>query len=132
MQKIAKDAQVYTLGGRWVGGTLTNALESGQAEKLGYRLPDCLFVVDTLRHAPALREAKRMGIPTIGVVDSDCDPTQVTYAIPGNDDGAHALNLYFQLMRLAVQEGRAVASKRNIHSRNWRERDDSNFSRGAT
>lgn len=103
---IAARAGVYFLEGRWVGGTLTNAIHSGQAAKFDYRLPDCIFVIDMHRNAPALNEAECAGIPTVGIADSDCDPGRLTYPIPGNDDGVYAINLYCQLMRLAILEGR--------------------------
>lgn len=105
--KQASRAGAYTIDGkRWIGGTLTNPIESGQAGRFNYRLPDCVFVVDTQRHLPALKEARLSGIPTIGVVDSDCNPQLVTYPIPGNDDGAHAIYLYCHLMRRAMLAGR--------------------------
>ena len=107
VRKQAVKAGAYTIDStRWIGGTLTNAIESGQAERFDYRLPDCLFVIDTRRHLPALREARLCGIPTVGIVDSDCDPGGVTYPIPGNDDGAHAIFLYCSLMRRAILSGR--------------------------
>lgn len=106
----AKQAGAFTIAGRWIGGTLTNPIESGQGAKFGYRLPDCLFVVDCLRHTPALREAAKLEIPTIGIIDSDCDPNAVTYPIPGNDDGAHAVYLYCHLMKRAILAGRSKRS----------------------
>ncbi len=107
VRKQAEKAGAYTIDGqRWIGGTLTNSIESGQARKFNYKLPDCVFVIDTQRHMPALKEARLSGIPTVGIVDSDCDPNLVTYPIPGNDDGAHAIYLYCHLMRRAILSGR--------------------------
>lgn len=107
VSKQANKAGAYTMEGkRWIGGTLTNSIESGQARKFNYRLPDCVFVIDTQRHMPALKEARLSGIPTIGIIDSDCNPDMVTYPIPGNDDGAHAIYLYCHLMRRAILAGR--------------------------
>lgn len=107
VRRQAARAGAYTIDGhRWIGGTLTNPIESRQAEKFQYRLPDCVFVIDTNRHQPALREARQCGIPTVGIVDSDCDPSLVSYPIPGNDDGAHAIYLYCHLMRRAILTGR--------------------------
>jgi small subunit ribosomal protein S2 len=108
--RAAARAGAYTIDGRWIGGTLTNAVESGQARKFDYRLPDCVFVIDMLRHAPALHEARTVGIPVVGIADSDCNPDLLTYPIPGNDDGVYAINLYCHLMRLAIADGRRRAS----------------------
>lgn len=103
----AKKAGAFTIGGaRWIGGTLTNPIKSNQAQRFNYRVPDCVFIVDCNRHKPALREARSCGIPTIGIVDSDCDPSMVTYPIPGNDDGALAVYLYCSLMKHAILDGR--------------------------
>lgn len=107
VERQAKKAGAFTIqGARWIGGTLTNPIKSNQAARFDYRVPDCVFVVDTQRHLPALKEARLCGIPTVGIVDSDCDPSMVTYPIPGNDDGAHAIYLYCSLMRIAILDGR--------------------------
>lgn len=106
---IASKAGAYSVEGRWIGGTLTNTVESGQAARFDYKLPDCVFVVDMLRHRPAINEARTVGVPIVGVADTDCNPDLLTYPIPGNDDGVHAINLYCQLMRMAIQEGRRRA-----------------------
>ncbi|PXF45940.1 30S ribosomal protein S2 [Gracilariopsis chorda] len=108
VEKQARKAGAYTIdGARWIGGTLTNPIKSNQAQRFNYRIPDCVFVVDTIRHMPALREARLCGIPTIGIVDSDCDPQFLTYPIPGNDDAALAIYLYCSLMKHALLDGRA-------------------------
>jgi small subunit ribosomal protein S2 len=108
--KLAERAGSYSIEGRWIGGTLTNALASGQAPKFDYRIPDCVFVIDMLRNAPALNEARNVGIPIVGVADTDCNPDLLTYPIPGNDDGLYAINIYCSLMRLAILDGRRRAS----------------------
>lgn len=114
LEKEACKAGAYTIdGARWIGGTLTNPIKSNQAERFKYRIPDCLFVVDTNRHMPALREAHVVGIPTIGIADSDCDPRLLTYPIPGNDDNALAIYLYCSLMKYAILDGRARGRKLN-------------------
>ncbi|CAN8076636.1 unnamed protein product [Agarophyton chilense] len=114
VEKQAKKAGAFTIGGaRWTGGTLTNPIMSNQAERFDYRIPDCVFILDTIRHLPALKEAKLCGIPTMGVADSDCDPELLTYPIPGNDDAAHAIYLYCSLMRLAILDGRARGRRLN-------------------
>lgn len=114
VEKQAQKAGAFTIdGARWIGGTLTNPIKSNQAQRFNYRVPDCVFVVDTRRHLPAIKEAKLCGIPTIGIVDSDGDPSNLTYPIPGNDDAAYAIYLYCSFMRHAMLEGRNRGRKLN-------------------
>lgn len=114
IEKEARKAGAYTIdGARWIGGTLTNPIKSNQVQRFNYRIPDCVFVVDVLRHIPALNEARLVGIPTIGIVDSDCDPRLLTYPIPGNDDSALAIYLYCSLMKYAILDGRARGRRLN-------------------
>ena len=54
----------------------------------------------------AIRDAAKMSIPTVGIVDSDCDPNMITFPIPGNDDSLESLQLYLQLFRQAVLLGK--------------------------
>ena len=68
--------------------------------------PSVLFVIDTKREHIAVREAKRLGIPCIGVVDTNCDPDEVDVPIPGNDDAIRAVQLYSQVIADAVLEGK--------------------------
>ena len=68
--------------------------------------PDVLFVIDTKREHIAVKEAKRLGIPCIGIVDTNCDPDEVDVPIPGNDDAIRAVQLYTQVLADAVIEGR--------------------------
>ncbi|GAB0495980.1 hypothetical protein MMPV_007290 [Pyropia vietnamensis] len=95
---------------RWVGGTLTNPLASGQAARLGYVAPGALLVFDVRGNGAALREAAAVGLPTVGVVDTDCDPSGVLYPVPGNAEGAHALSLYAELAAAALREGAEKAA----------------------
>ena len=67
--------------------------------------PDLMFVIDTNKEAIAIQEAKRLGIPVVAVVDSNCDPDQVDYPIPGNDDAARAIALYCDLIAKAAIDG---------------------------
>jgi small subunit ribosomal protein S2 len=73
-------------------------------------LPDALFVIDTGHEDIAVAEAKKLGIPVIGVVDTNNDPDVVDYVIPGNDDAIRAVQLYVQGASAAVLEGRAAAA----------------------
>ena len=68
--------------------------------------PVAVFIVDLRRESIALNEAKKLGIPVIAVVDSNCDPRGVDFVIPGNDDSAHAIELYAQVVAAASIEGR--------------------------
>jgi len=70
------------------------------------RLPDALFIVDVGHEAIAVSEAAKLGIPVIGVVDTNNSPLGVNYTIPGNDDAMRAVGLYAQLMADAVLEGK--------------------------
>jgi small subunit ribosomal protein S2 len=72
------------------------------------RLPDVVFVVDTRKEKIAVDEARKLKIPVIGVVDTNCDPTEVDYAIPGNDDALRAIRLFASRIADAVKSGRAL------------------------
>ena len=68
-------------------------------------LPNLLFVIDTNKEANAIKEARRLGIPVIAIIDSNSDPDTVDYPIPGNDDAARALELYTSLVSRAAIDG---------------------------
>jgi small subunit ribosomal protein S2 len=72
-------------------------------------LPDAIFVIDVGFHKIAVAEAKKLGIPLVGVVDSNHNPEGIDYIIPGNDDSAKAVQLYAQGIADAILEGRANA-----------------------
>jgi small subunit ribosomal protein S2 len=72
------------------------------------RLPDALFVVDTRKEKIAVDEARKLKIPVIGVVDTNCDPDEVDYVIPGNDDALRAIRLFASKIADAVSSGRGV------------------------
>ena len=72
-------------------------------------LPDAIFVIDVGFHKIAVSEAKKLGIPLIGVVDSNHSPEGIDYVIPGNDDSAKAVTLYARGIADAILEGRANA-----------------------
>ncbi len=65
-------------------------------------LPGIIFVIDTRKEAIAVAEAKRLGIPVVAVVDTNCDPTDITYPIPGNDDAIRAISLFVEIIANAV------------------------------
>jgi len=68
-------------------------------------VPDLLFVIDTNKEAIAIEEAKRLGIPVAAIVDSNCDPDDITYVVPGNDDAGRAITLYCDLIARAAIDG---------------------------
>ena len=142
----AKRCDMYYMGNRWLGGTLTNfktirtrierLAKLNQMEKTGEfdllpkkevmklkaerdkleenlggikemrNLPGALFVVDPKKEYIAVREARSLGIPVVGLVDTNCDPDAVDYVIPGNDDAIRAVKLIAGAMADAVIEAR--------------------------
>ena len=75
------------------------------------RLPDALFVIDVNCESIAVQEAKRLGIPIIAVVDSNCNPIDIDFVIPGNDDSIRAIQLYTSRVANACLEGDAIRSR---------------------
>ncbi len=68
-------------------------------------VPDIMFVIDTNKESIAIKEARKLGIPIVAIIDTNCDPDQITYPIPGNDDAGRAVNLYCDLIARAVIDG---------------------------
>ena len=77
-------------------------------------LPDALFVIDVSHEDIAVKEARKLGIPVIAIVDTNCSPDDIEYMIPGNDDAIRSIRLYTQLAAEAVLEGRASAPQVEI------------------
>ena len=77
-------------------------------------LPDLLFVIDSNKEAIAVEEARKLGIPVVAVVDTNCDPDKVDYVIPGNDDALRAIRLFTNKISDAVVEGRQLASEQDF------------------
>ena len=92
---------------------LRRELEKLQRDLTGIRdmagLPDAVFVVDTKREAIAVKEARRLGIPLIGLVDTNADPDEVDYVIPGNDDAIRSVSLICRVIADAALDGRRAA-----------------------
>jgi small subunit ribosomal protein S2 len=78
------------------------------------RLPDAIFVVDSSNEAIAVKEARKLGIPVVAVVDTNCDPTVVDYVIPGNDDALRAIRLFTSKIADSVAEGAAAANDKQF------------------
>ena len=91
------------------------------------RLPDALFVVDTRKEKIAVDEARKLKIPVIGVVDTNCDPDEVDYVIPGNDDALRAIRLFASRIADAVVSGRGV--RESAHADDGAEGDDASSRR---
>lgn len=76
-------------------------------------LPDALFVVDVGYHKIAVTEAAKLGIPVVGVVDTNHSPEGISYVIPGNDDSGKAIRLYARGAADAILDGAAARSRRS-------------------
>jgi small subunit ribosomal protein S2 len=77
-------------------------------------LPDVVFVIDSNKEAIAVKEARRLGIPVVAIVDTNCDPDEVDYVIPGNDDALRAIRLFTSKIADSVIEGRALATEQDF------------------
>ncbi len=74
------------------------------------RLPDALFVIDSNKEQIAVKEARKLGIPVVAVVDTNCDPSEVDYIIPGNDDALRAIRLFASKIADSIIEGAQFAN----------------------
>ena len=81
-----------------------------------HRLPAALYVVDTVREHIAVAEAQKLGIPVIALLDTNCDPDQVEYSIPGNDDAIKAIRLITGLIADAVNSGQELRAAKSKES----------------
>jgi small subunit ribosomal protein S2 len=79
-------------------------------------LPDALVVVDSHKEEIAVREARKLGIPVVAVVDTNCDPDLVDYVIPGNDDALRAIRLFTSRLADAILEGRQAVIERQLEA----------------
>lgn len=106
VEDTAEACNEYSQTRRWIRGFFTN---SDASESFG-RLPDlCIFINtlnDVLSPHPAIKESAKMLIPTIGIVDSNCNPNLITYPVPGNDDSIVSAELYCKLLKEAIVRGK--------------------------
>ena len=79
-------------------------------------VPDAVFVIDTRKEAIAVKEARKLKVPVIGIVDTNCDPDEVDYVIPGNDDALRAIKLFAGRMADAILAGRGLREARAAES----------------
>src|SRR5512145_2617258 len=86
------------------------------------RLPDAVFVVDTRKEKIAVDEARKLKIPVIGIVDTNCDPDEVDFVIPGNDDALRAIRLFASKIAEAVAAGRDM--KQSVDAESARDSSD--------
>jgi len=85
------------------------------------RLPDALFVIDSDNESIAVKEASRLGIPVVAVVDTNCDPDEITYLIPGNDDALRSVKLFTATVADSIAAGRAIWETKLAEERKARE-----------
>jgi small subunit ribosomal protein S2 len=78
------------------------------------KLPDAVFVIDSNKEQIAVREARKLGIPVVAVVDTNCDPTEVDYVIPGNDDALRAIRLFATKIADSVIEGSQLLNDKQV------------------
>ena len=95
------------------------------------RLPDALFVVDTRKEKIAVDEARKLKIPVIGVVDTNCDPDEVDFVIPGNDDALRAIRLFASKIADAITSGRGIRESAQAEETAEAENDDRRRARPA-
>ncbi len=78
------------------------------------QLPSAVFVIDPKKERIAVQEARRLGIPVVAIVDTNCDPDEIDYPIPGNDDAIRAIRLITSRLADAILDGRGVAAKTGV------------------
>jgi small subunit ribosomal protein S2 len=78
------------------------------------KVPDAVFVIDTKKESIAVTEARKLGLPVVAVVDTNCDPDEVDFVIPGNDDAIRSSDIMCRVIAEAVNEGRYIAQKKGV------------------
>jgi small subunit ribosomal protein S2 len=115
--QLAEDEQILREGGTPKFKKKERLMMSRELDKLlfslsgireMYRVPDLVFVIDIKREDIAVNEANRLDIPVIALVDTNCDPADVTFPVPSNDDGSRALRLFAAAVSDAVNEGKKL------------------------
>lgn len=113
VEQTAIDCEEYAHTRSWRSGLFT---DSESLFKSTIRLPDLVIFTSTLNDVlethPCVTESAKMNIPTIGIVDTNSDPTIITYPVPGNDDSVCAVELYCRLFKTAILKGKEVRKKR--------------------
>ena len=112
VKEAAEKTGMYYVNQRWLGGTLTNfGTIRKRIERLNKleemeELPGVMFIVDPKKERIGILEARKLGIPVIGLIDTNCNPEDVDYPIPGNDDAIRAVKLITDVMANAIIEGK--------------------------
>jgi small subunit ribosomal protein S2 len=78
------------------------------------RQPDAVFIVDLRKEQLALREAQRLGLPVIALVDTNCDPDEVSYVVPGNDDAIRSCSLVIRAIADGIEAGKTKVTEAEI------------------
>ena len=94
-------------------------------------VPDAIFVIDTRKESIAVQEARKLKIPVIGIVDTNCDPDEVDHVIPGNDDALRAIKLFAGRIADAVLAGRGIRESRAAEAAAGQGRGQGRGRRGA-
>ncbi|KJE96385.1 ribosomal protein subunit S2 [Capsaspora owczarzaki ATCC 30864] len=102
VRETAMSVGEYYIANKWMPGTLTNPMSTLGA----LRQPDLIVLTCMPMSSQVAREANLANVPTIGIADTDCDPRQVTYSIPANDDSPRSMALLLNVMRMAIEEGK--------------------------
>ncbi|KAE8750399.1 hypothetical protein FOCC_FOCC002958 [Frankliniella occidentalis] len=113
IEQTAKDCGEYAHVRQWKMGCLTDI---SKYQKMECRLPDLVILPSTVSEFgsehPVVAEAAKLNIPTIGIVDSNCNPNMITYPVPGNDDTLTTIQLYCSLFKEAILRGKAERANR--------------------
>ena len=107
IENTAIECKEYALTRPFIPGTFTNA---SKLFNCPVRLPDLVILLNTLdtsaKENLIITECAKLRIPTVGIVDTNCDPSLITYAVPGNDDSYTAISLYCKLFKTAILRGK--------------------------
>lgn len=115
--KYFKDLKEQKANGEWeqkytkkerveLGRTLEKLQTAFSGVEHMFRVPDVILVLDAVRDTLALKEARRLGIPTVGICDSNADPDLLTYVVPGNDDAVKSLTFFMGQFKKAISDGK--------------------------
>jgi small subunit ribosomal protein S2 len=117
MRRLRDDGQLELLPAKEriaMGGELEKLEQNLGGVADMRRQPDAIFIVDLKKEALAVREARRLGLPVVALVDTNCDPDEADYVIPGNDDAIRSCSLVARLIADAVAEGKQKVSPREF------------------
>ncbi len=119
LEKMREDGTMDLLPKKEVAGLLkeiANLERSYGGIKTMEKIPDAIFIVDPHKEVNAVKEARKLGIPVIAIVDTNCDPDDADYVIPGNDDAIRAIKLIASALADAVIEGKQGVDALTIHN----------------